>query len=151
MRRVLFPLAVLAAVLAVAASPGSAIAAEHPLKLRGTGQLDVGPTGAGSFEASGVSTLLGSWTNEGSIQFVPGPTAGVLVGIGEVTFTAANGDTLHMTIEGVLDLSTGVALATFTADGGTGRFTGAEGEADSVILQNPDGSFAFTLKGVIDN
>jgi len=150
MRRVLFPLTVVAAVLTLAGLPSSAVAAEHPLKLWGAGQLDVGPTGAGTFEASGVSTLLGRWTNEGSIQFLPSPTAGTLIGIGEVTFAAANGDTVHMTIDGELDLATGVALATFTTDGGTGRFAGVEGEADCVIVQNPDGSFSFTLSGLID-
>ena len=150
MRRVLFPLGVVAAVLALTGSPARVAAEERPFYLQGAGQLSVGPTGAGTFQAAGQATHLGQWTNEGTIQFAPGDTENTLIAVGEVTFAAANGDTVHMTIEGVLDLGTGIGLATFTIDGGTGRFAGAEGETDAVILQNPDGSFTFSLDGVID-
>ena len=95
-----------------------------------------------------MATQLGQWTNGGTIQFLPGPTAGTLVGLGEVTFTAASGDTLHATIDGVLSLATGwrdVHVRRRDRPVRRGR-----GEAGSVILQNPDGSFAFTLNGVVD-
>ena len=150
MCRAMFPLGVVAAVLALAGSPARVAAGERPFYLQGAGQLSVDPdTVDGTFTASGRATHLGRWTNEGTIQFTPAG-GNTLAAVGEVTFTAANGDTVHMTIDGVLDLGTGMATATFTVDGGTGRFAGAEGEADSIILQNPDGSFSFSLDGVID-
>jgi len=150
MRYASYMSAVVVAILSLAGSPASVSASERPFLLQGSGQLNVDATGAGTFTASGQATYLGHWTNEGTIQFAPGANPGTLSAEGEVVFTAANGDELYATIEGVLDLTTGVAGATFTIVGGTGRFASAGGKADSVILQSPDGSFTFSMEGTIE-
>jgi hypothetical protein len=139
----------LAVALLVASAP--ARAEERPFHLRGAGQLALGEDGSGTFTASGVATHLGRWTNAGTIQFDPGEEPRTLKAAGELTYTAANGDTLHVIFTGVLDLDTGIGLATFIFEGGSGRFADAVGETEVVVLQNlDDGSFTYTQVGTID-
>jgi hypothetical protein len=127
-------------------------AEERPFRLRGAGEVLLDETLAGPFTASGQATHLGRWTNQGTIQFTPIPGTPLLTATGEVTFTAANGDTLTADIEGILDVSAVpfVGNATFYWTGGTGRFENASGRADFVALNDPDGSFTFTCEGSID-
>jgi hypothetical protein len=68
--------------------------------------------------------------------------------IGSVVFTAANGDMLDGTFEGV-DTSAGVLMGTFTLHGGTGRFAHATGEGMFMGVDNRDGTFTAVLDGTI--
>jgi hypothetical protein len=150
MRRFVSLSAGITALVILVGAVTTANAKERPFFLSGTGQLVMGQGGAGTFTASGTASYLGKWTNSGTIEFVPGPEPDTLAASGEVTFTAADGDTLEATFEGVLDLTTGIGLAVFIFDGGTGRFANASGTADAVIQQNPDGSFKFRMQGGLD-
>ena len=143
---VLTPLEAPAALLQSVAAP-----ADHqvPFHLSGDGQLDLA---TGNFTASGEATQLGHWTNSGHLDLVP-----VVVNekplfhaTGQVTFIAANGDTLSMSIDGLADPTTGHATARFTVTGGTGRFQNAIGTEHMELDQNfATGAFTFTLDGTI--
>ena len=70
---------------------------------------------------------------------------------GAATIIAANGDKLEVEVEGVLDPNTGMDQGTFHFVGGTGRFAGASGSANSVVTLNPlTGGFELTLVGKIN-
>jgi polyvinyl alcohol dehydrogenase (cytochrome) len=128
--------------------PSERHGAAVPLRLRGAGQLVLDPvTLSATFTASGESTLLGHWTESGTIQFVPtSPTT--LSATITATFTAANGDKLYATGVGTINLVTGVATGVVTFAGGTGRFDGATGTADAVLVQDfASGAFSVTLDG----
>jgi len=99
--------------------------------------------------ASGTATHLGSWTAIGSVRFTN--DNGVIRSSGEATITAANGDKLEVVVEGELDPVTGTDHGIFRFVGGTGRFEGASGSADSVVTTNPlNGGFELTLVGRIN-
>jgi hypothetical protein len=119
---------------------------EQPFYLSGAGQVLGNPfasTGA-PFIASGHATQLGAWTNSGTLFLTPDGAAH-----GDVTFVAANGDQLHMTFIGQA-APDGHATATFTIDGGTGRFRNARGVEHMEIDQDfQTGAFTFTLTGTI--
>jgi hypothetical protein len=70
--------------------------AESPVKLQKLAGLVDFSTGAAPapFVLKGNASHLGVFTAYGEADFVPGPTAGTLVGEGIVVFTAANGDLL---------------------------------------------------------
>src|SRR5262245_926390 len=72
-------------------------AVERPLALHGEGHLTMVSPTDGTLAASGTATHLGQWTQTGTISFTSTEDPNVLLATGEVTFTAANGDTLHST------------------------------------------------------
>jgi len=146
MNRNLKALLLLLAVLLLGSFPVQA--AERPFSLTGAGT--VGTDGVVS--ASGRATHLGLFTEAGQVNFVPDPNDPTRVlATGTATFTAANGDELEVLIDGSLDLTTGIATGVFTFDGGTGRFEGASGTGNFVILQNlVTGAFEVTAVGTVN-
>src|SRR5262245_37252180 len=92
-----------------------------PFRLRGDGQVmsnPFDPAGA-PFQASGQASLLGAWTNTGTL-IVDSATGSAH---GNAVFTAANSDLLAMNFTGQIDAN-GHATATFIVDAATstGRF-----------------------------
>jgi len=126
-------------------SSAAAPSAVHHIKMVGAGEVLGDPTapGGAAFVASGVSTMLGKWTNVGVLSIDPLTGAAT----GSVTFTAANGDQLAAVFSGTFDPATGTATAVFSWIGGTGRFVTASGSADFVVVQDPNGLFAFEARG----
>jgi hypothetical protein len=135
---------------------GTGRAQDPAFRMQGAGEGQV--TAAGfSFVAAGEATQLGKWTNSGEVAILgPDPTTpGNLAVVGEVAFTAANGDRLYAVITGSLDPATGAGLGVFHWDGGTGRFAGATGSAVFPVQNSPVGAgggfaFAFTAAGTLD-
>lgn len=132
------------------AHPGLSVAAAespHPIRIRGAGQVLGDPTlpGGAPFVAAGQSNMLGKWSNRGILAIDLGTGAAT----GNVTFVAANGDQLHASFIGVFDPRTGIATATFTWLGGTGRFATARGTAGFTVAQDPGGTFTFHASGTI--
>ena len=133
--------------------PASAV--ERPFALSGTGvatlitdesgrPIGAIPTG------SGTATHLGQWTVTGSVKYTP-DSNGVLHSSGEATITAANGDKLQTSIDGILDPVAGVDQGVFYFTGGTGRFEGVTGSANFVVTLNPlTGGFDLTVVGKIN-
>ena len=130
-------------------------AVERPFALNGAGVatlivneqgMPIGaiPTG------SGTSTHLGQWIVTGNVKYTP-DSAGVLRSSGEATLTAANGDKLQMSIDGILDPGAGVDQGLFHFVGGTGRFENASGSANFLVTINPmTGGFELTVVGKIN-
>lgn len=130
-------------------------AVERPFALKGTGVatiitnesgLPIGaiPTG------SGTATYLGQWTVTGNVKYTP-DSNGVLHSSGEATITAANGDKLQTSIDGILDPVAGMDQGVFYFTGGTGRFEGVTGSANFVVTINPlTGGFDLTVVGKIN-
>jgi hypothetical protein len=146
MNRTRHTLFVLLAVLLLGSLPAAAI--ERPFSLTGAGTLI-----NGSINASGRATHLGLFTETGELTFIPDPNnPNLILASGPVAFTAANGDTLEGRLEdGVLDVTTGIATGVFRFTGGTGRFEGASGTGDFVVIQNlVTGAFEVTAVGTID-
>lgn len=77
-------------VVTTAAAP----AGKPPLRLEGKGSILFSVNAPARFVMSGVATQLGRYNTIGELEFVPGPTAGSLVGSGVVVFVADNGDQL---------------------------------------------------------
>jgi hypothetical protein len=131
-------------------------AVERALALHGEGHLTMVSPTDGTLAASGTATHLGRWTQAGTISFTTTDDPNVLLASGEVTFTAANGDTLVSTFDAVLTISTtnpttGIANGAFVFTGGTGRFDGASGTGDFVVMQNLDtGDYELTGVGTVD-
>lgn len=99
---------------------------------------------------AGTATHLGLWTTTGSVSYTP-DVNGVLHSSGTATVTAANGDTLDMVIEGILDAASFTDQGTFYFAGGTGRFQGVSGCGNFVALVNPlNGGFELTMVGKIN-
>lgn len=137
---------VLLAILLLGSLPAAAI--ERPFSLTGAGTLT-----DGIINASGRATHLGLFTETGELTFIPDPNnPNLILASGPVVFTAANGDTLEGRLEdGVLDVTTGIATGVFRFTGGTGRFAGASGTGDFVVIQNlVTGAFEVTAVGSID-
>ncbi|HYO11887.1 MAG TPA: hypothetical protein VE685_01675 [Thermoanaerobaculia bacterium] len=137
---------VLLAILLLGSLPAAAI--ERPFSLTGAGTLT-----DGIINASGRATHLGLFTETGELTFIPDPNnPNLILAAGPVAFTAANGDTLEGRLEdGVLDVTTGIATGVFRFTGGTGRFAGASGTGDFVVIQNlVTGAFEVTAVGSID-
>lgn len=139
-------------------------AKERPFSLNGNGvatfTVDSNgiPTGA-SVTSSSNATHLGLCTTVGSVTYVPANDPehpGRLLSSGTGTITAANGDTLLVEFTGVLDppapgSATGMDTPIFTFVGGTGRFAGASGSANAVVVVNlATGAFEITMVGNID-
>ena len=81
---------------------------------------------------------------------------GRLLSSGSGKITAANGDTLKIEFSGVLDppppgSATAFDKPVFHFVGGTGRFAGASGSADALVVVNlATGAFEITMVGNID-
>lgn len=121
-------------------------AEERPHKSRGTAQF-VSPT---DFIGSGEATHLGRYAEAGSARFSPTADPSVLRIDARSVYTAANGDQLHATISGRLDLQTGAITATVIYAGGTGRFDDAGGSATLSGQMLPDGTITVAVVGTID-
>lgn len=136
----------LLAILLLGSLPAAAV--ERPFSLTGAGTLI-----DGVINASGQATHLGLFTETGVLAFTPDPNDPTLIlASGPVSFTAANGDVLEGVLEdGVLDVTTGLATGVFRFHGGTGRFAGASGTGDFVVIQNlVTGAFEVTAVGTLD-
>ena len=130
-----------------------AAAVERPFSLQGAGTVtftDGNPPTGGEVTASGTATHLGQWTQVGVLSFTYNPDSPLIQAGGSEFFMAANGDKLYYQIHGELDPVTGIATGTFLFVGGTGRFEGASGSADTVLQQDPSGPFEVTAVGTID-
>jgi hypothetical protein len=128
------------------AFPGRASAAERPYSASGTAQF-VSPN---DFVGSGYATHLGRYTEAGHASFSPTSNPEVLQVDASSVYTAGNGDELHATITGELNVVTGVISATVTYDGGTGRFAGASGSAALAAQMLPGGAIVASVSGSID-
>ena len=133
--------------------PASAV--ERPFAINGSGVATLitdpsgNPIGAVATGA-GTATHFGQWTVTGNPKYTP-DNNGVIHSSGEATLTAANGDKLHFTIDGILDPIAGVDQGVFYIVGGTGRFEGASGSANFVVTLSPlTGGFELTAVGKID-
>jgi len=133
--------------------PASAV--ERPFAINGSGVATLitdpsgNPIGAVATGA-GTATHLGQWTVTGNPKYTP-DSNGVIHSSGEATLTAANGDKLNFTIDGILDPIAGVDQGVFYFLGGTGRFEGASGSANFVVSINPTtGGFDLTVVGKIN-
>ena len=134
-------------------------AVERPLALHGAGKLTMVSPTEGDLVAAGTATPLGHWTQVGKINITsegPPEIGDELPATGEVTFTAAKGDTLHATFDAVLTITTthpltAIASGVLVLDRGTGRFDGVSGNGNFVVLQNLDtGYYELTGVGTID-
>jgi hypothetical protein len=148
---------VLAIFLLLGSLPAAAV--ERSLTLHGEGHLTMVSPTDGMLAASGTATHLGHWTQTGTISITsdgPPEIGDELPATGEVTFTAANGDTLHSTFDSVLTITTtnpltGIAQGVFVFDGGTGRFDGVSGSGTFEVRQNLDtGDYELTGVATID-
>jgi hypothetical protein len=139
-----------AAVLILTVLTLSATATERPLKINGSTVLTPTETpGVFTMDGAGTGTHVGDWTNTG--YFVLNPFTGE--GSGTIDLVAANGDQLHFIAGGTADLLTGNVVATYSIDGGTGRFDGATGSGDFVgqLTFTPGGAIiTYTVTGTID-
>jgi hypothetical protein len=130
-------------------------AVERPFALKGAGVATLITDGEGHLigatpTGSGTATHLGQWTVAGNVQYIPDQN-GVLHSSGNATLTAADGDKLQITIEGILDPVAAMDQGIFHFVGGTGRFAGASGDANFVVSINPlTGGFDLTVVGKID-
>ena len=142
----------------------SVMAIQRPFALNGQGVATfiIGeggiPTGA-SVTSSGNATHLGLCTTVGTVQSTPANDPehpGRLLSSGSGTITAANGDTVLIEFNGVLDppppgSTTGIDKPSFRFVGGTGRFASASGSAEAVVVVNlATGAFEITMVGDID-
>lgn len=139
----------------------SVFAVERPFALNARGIATFTTDAAGNpisanVSSSGTATHLGLTTTVGTINFSPDPAnPGRLLTSGSGTMTAANGDTVQLELNGALEPTPGSATATDKFDvrfvGGTGRFAGAHGTADGIVVVNLlTGAFEITIVGDID-
>jgi len=140
-------------VLLVGMTPASAV--ERPFALSGTGVATLVTDGSGHLigaipTGSGTATYLGQWTVAGTVHYIP-DSNGVLHSSGDATITAANGDKLQVSIDGILDPVAAVDQGIFHFVGGTGRFEGATGDANFLVSISPvTGGFELTVVGKIN-
>ena len=139
----------------------SVMAVERPFALSGRGVATFNVDGSGNpisanVSSSSTATHLGLTTTVGTINFTPDPAnPGRLLTNGTGTMTAANGDTVQLELNGAFVPSPGSPTATdkflVRFVGGTGRFAGAHGTADGVVVVNLlTGAFEITMVGNID-
>jgi len=140
------------------------MAKERPFALNGNGAATFIVDGAGNLIGADVTstsnaTHLGLCTTVGRVNYTPANDPehpGRLLSSGSGTITAANGDTLLIEFNGVLDppepgSPTGTDKPVFRFVGGTGRFAEASGSADAVVVVNlATGAFEITMVGKID-
>ncbi len=139
----------------------SVMAIERPFALNASGVATFVTDQAGNpiradVSSSGTATHLGLTTTVGTITFSPDPAnPGRLLTNGSGTMTAANGDTVQLELNGALVPTPGSATATdkfaLRFVGGTGRFAGAHGTGNGVVVVNLlTGAFEITMIGDID-
>ena len=139
----------------------SVMAIERPFALNAKGVATFNIDGAGNpvsanVSSSGTATHLGLTTTVGTINFTPDPAnPGRLLTHGLGTMTAANGDTVQLELNGALVPTPGSPTATDKFDvrfvGGTGRFAGAHGTGNGIVVVNLlTGAFEITIVGDID-
>lgn len=139
--------------LLLGAMPASAV--ERPFALKGAGVAPLIIDEAGHIigatpTGSGTATHLGQWTVTGSVRYTP-DSNGVLRSSGDATITAADGDKLQVSIDGILDPVAAMDQGVFHFVGGTGKFAGATGDANFVVSINPvTGGFDLTVVGKIN-
>lgn len=152
----------LAAFLLLGTLPVSAV--ERPFALNGKGAATFIVDGAGNLIGADVTatnnaTHLGLCTTVGRVNYTPANDPehpGRMLSSGSGTITAANGDVLQIEFNGVLDpptpgSPTGIDRPFFRFVGGTGRFAGASGSAEAVVVVNlGTGAFEITMVGKID-
>ena len=140
------------------------MAVNRPFALNGKGSATFIIDGAGNLIGGDVvstsnATHLGLCTTVGRVNYTPANDPehpGRLLSSGTGTITAANGDVLQIEFNGVLDppppgSATGIDTPTFRFVGGTGRFAGASGTAEAVVIINlGTGAFEITMVGNID-
>lgn len=135
-------------------------AIERPFALNGRGGSTFITDEAGNLigadvTSSGTATHLGLWTSAGKVNFTPDPVTGRILSSGSGAFIAANGDQLKFEFNGSLepnpDTNTGTDIGVFRFIGGTGRFVGASGTVDAVVVINLlTGAFELTMVGTVD-
>ena len=139
----------------------SVMAIERPFALNAKGVAIFNTDGSGTpisanVSSSGTATHLGSTITVGTINFSPDPAnPNRLLTSGSGTMTAANGDTVQLELNGGLEVTPGSVTATdkavFRFVGGTGRFAGAHGTANGIVVVNLlTGAFDITIVGDID-
>jgi hypothetical protein len=139
----------------------SVMAIERPFALNARGIAtfttdDAGNPISANVSSSGTATHLGLTTTVGTINFSPDPAnPGRLLTSGSGTMTAANGDTVQLELNGALVPTPGSATATDKFDvrfvGGTGRFAGAHGTGNGIVVVNLlTGAFEITIVGDIN-
>ena len=140
------------------------LAVDRPFALNGKGVATFIIDGAGNLIGADVTsssnaTHLGLCTTVGRVNYTPANDPehpGRVLSSGSGTITAADGDTVQIEFNGVLDppepgSSTAIDKPTFRFVGGTGRFAGASGSAESVVVVNLlTGAFEITMVGNID-
>src|SRR5215213_4738759 len=139
----------------------SVMAIERPFALNAKGVATFNTDGNGNpirtnVSSTGTATHLGLVTTVGTINFSPDPAnPGRLLTSGTGTMTAANGDTVQLELNGALELIPG---STTAADkfvirfvGGTGRYAGAHGTGNGIVVVNLlTGAFEITMVGDIN-
>jgi hypothetical protein len=151
----------LVAVLLLGSLP--VLAVDRPFALHGMGVATFIIDGAGNPIAADVTapstaSHLGLCTIVGRVNFTPANDPdhpGRLLSNATGTITAANGDVLRLEATGALDPVPGSTTATdtpvFHFVGGTGRFAGASGTANSVVSVNLiTGALEITMVGNIN-
>lgn len=140
------------------------LAIDRPFALNGQGLATFITDGAGNVigadvTSSGNATHLGLCATVGRVNYTPANDPehpGRLLSSGTGTITAANGDMIQIEFNGVLDPPTpgstsAIDRPVFRFVGGTGRFAGASGKADAVVVVNLlTGAFEITMVGNID-
>ena len=133
--------------------PASAVERPFALKVAGGAPLIIDEAGhliGATPTGSGTATHLGQWTVNGNVRYIP-DSNGVLHSSGDATITAADGDKLQVSIDGILDPVAAMDQGVFHFVGGTGKFTGATGDANFVVSINPvTGGFDLTVVGKIN-
>ena len=140
------------------------LAVERPFALNGNGvatftlDRDGIPIRA-NVTSSSIASHLGLCTTVGVVNYTRANDPdhpGRLLSNGSGTITAANGDSVRIEFNGVLDppppdSSTATDNPSFRFVGGTGRFVGASGAAEAVVVVNlRTGAFEITMVGNID-
>jgi hypothetical protein len=152
----------LVAFLLLGSLPVSAV--ERPFAFSGNGVATFIIDGAGNLTAADVTsssnaTHLGLCTTVGRVNYTPANDPehpGRLLSSGSAKITAADGDTIHVEFSGVLDPPspgsiTAIDKPIFRFVGGTGRFVGASGSAEALVVVNLlTGAFEITMVGNID-
>src|SRR5687768_11526113 len=140
------------------------LAVDRPFALNGKGVAtftlnESGIPVRGDVTSTSNATHLGLCTTVGKVIYTRANDPehpGRLLSNGSGTITAANGDVVQIEFSGVLDppapgSTTGIDTPTFRFVGGTGRFAGASGTAEAVVIVNlATGAFEITMVGNID-
>lgn len=152
----------LVAFLLLGSLPVSAVERPFALNGKGVGTFTVDEDGvpiSADVTSTSNATHLGLCTTVGKVAYTRANDPehpGRLLSSGTGTITAANGDKLLIEFSGVLDppepgSATGIDRPTFRFVGGTGRFAGASGSAEAVVIVNlATGAFEITMVGRID-